>query len=64
MKGERGPAGPAVTRSQILAAMQSEFDGVRKELRLQLERMAQIQIQLDSIERTLRHLIEGPKRDA
>ena len=52
-KGERGPAGPAATRSQILAAVQTEFDGMRKELRVQLERMAQIQRQLDSIERML-----------
>ena len=51
--GQRGPAGPAATRSQILAAVQSEFDVVRKELRVQLERMAQIQRQLDSIERML-----------
>ena len=53
LKGERGPAGPVATRSQILAAVQSEFDVVRKELRVQLERMAQIQRQLDSIERML-----------
>ena len=51
--GARGPAGPVATRSQILAAVQSEFDVVRKELRLQLERMAQIQRQLDSIEHML-----------
>jgi hypothetical protein len=53
LKGERGPAGPVATRSQILAAVQSEFDVIRQELRLQLERMAQIQRQLDSIERML-----------
>jgi len=43
--------------SQILAAVQSEFDVVRKELRVQLERMAQIQRQLDSIERILTKLV-------
>jgi hypothetical protein len=53
IKGARGPAGPVATRSQILSAVQSEFDVVRQELRVQLERMAQIQRQLDSIERML-----------
>jgi hypothetical protein len=52
-RGERGPAGPAATRDQILAAVQQEFDDIRKEMRVQLERMAQIQRQLDSIERML-----------
>jgi hypothetical protein len=56
-RGERGPAGPVATRSQILSAVQSEFDVVRKELRVQLERMAQIQRQLDSIERMLSTMI-------
>lgn len=31
-KGERGPAGPVATRSQILAAVQNEFDSIRREL--------------------------------
>jgi len=55
--GARGPAGLAATRSQILAAVQNEFDVVRTELRVQLERMAQIQRQLDSIERILTKLV-------
>ena len=55
--GARGPAGPAATRAQILAAVQNEFDVVRTELRVQLERMAQIQRQLDSIERILTKLV-------
>ena len=56
-RGERGPAGPAATRTQILSAVQSEFDSVRQELRVQLERMGQIQRQLDSIERMLSTMI-------
>jgi hypothetical protein len=56
-RGERGPAGPVATRSQILEAVQNEFDAVRKELRAQLERMAQIQVQLDSIQRMLTTMI-------
>jgi hypothetical protein len=42
-----------VTKPQILEAVQQEFDVVRKELRIQLERMGQIQRQLDAIERML-----------
>ena len=57
LKGERGRPGPVATRSQILAAVQNEFDVVRKEMRVQLERMAQIQRQLDSIERMLSTMI-------
>jgi hypothetical protein len=55
--GARGPAGPVATRTQILEAVKSEFDTVRHELRLQLERMAQIQRQLDAIERILSTMI-------
>ena len=52
-KGERGPAGPGPTRAQVLRLVQAEFDEIRAELRVQLERMAQIQQQVDSIERIL-----------
>ena len=62
IKGERGPAGPVATRSQILSAVQSEFDVVRKELRVQLERMAQIQRQLDSIERMLSTMLSKARQ--
>ena len=57
MRGQPGPAGPAATRSQILLAVQTEFDGVRKELRVQLERMGQIQQQLDSIQKILTTMV-------
>ena len=63
-RGERGPAGPVATRSQILSAVQNEFDAVRGELRVQLERMAQIQQQLDSIERMLTTMLSKADRDA
>ncbi len=52
-KGERGPIGPTPTRAQILRVVQEEFDQIRTELRVQLERMAQIQRQVDSVERLL-----------
>ena len=42
-----------MTRAQILRAVEAEFDGVRKELRVQLERLAQIQAQLDAIQKIL-----------
>jgi hypothetical protein len=62
-KFERGPAGPVATRSQILSAVQSEFAGIRTELRVLLERAAQIQRQLDSIERILSTMLSKAGHD-
>ena len=63
-KGERGPAGPKATRLQILRAVQVEFDSIRMELRVQLERMAQIQRQVDSIEHMLTKALSEARHDA
>jgi len=57
LRGERGPAGPAATRAQILAAVQREFDELNKHIRIQLERTAQMQAQLDAIQSTLKQLL-------
>ena len=57
-QGMRGPAGPAVTRVQILEAVQREFDDMRREVRVQVERLAQIQLQLDAIHKLLRDSIQ------
>ena len=51
--GARGPAGHSPSRDEILRAVQEEFDLIRTELHVQLERMGQIQRQVDSVERLL-----------
>ena len=55
--GAVGPAGPVATRAQILEAVQREFDELNKHLRVQLERTAQMQMQLDAIQGTLKQLL-------
>ncbi len=55
--GRQGPAGPATTRSQILEAVQNEFNELAKQLRVQLERTAQMQAQLDAIHGLLKQLL-------
>jgi hypothetical protein len=55
--GKRGPAGPAATRAQILAAVQREFDELNKHIRVQLERTAHMQQQLDAIQKILHQLL-------
>lgn len=59
VKGERGQPGPTATRTQILAAVQSEFDELRKHLQVQLERTAQMQQQLDAIHKLLKQTLEA-----
>ncbi len=61
-EGARGPAGPVVTRDQMLAAVQSEFDTLRKDLRVQLERTAQMQLQLDAIQKLLERALQDTQR--
>ena len=56
-RGLMGPAGPAVTRTQILSAVQDEFIELGKHLRAQLERTAQMQLQLDAIHDLLKQMI-------
>jgi hypothetical protein len=48
------------TRSQILEAVQKEFDELTKQLRLQLERTAQMQAQLDAIHNLLKQVLIKP----
>ena len=57
-RGKRGPAGPVPTRSQILEAAHSEFDELRKQLHIQLQRTAQMQQQLDAIQNLLKRALE------
>jgi hypothetical protein len=59
-RGQRGPAGatgPSATRKDILAAVQDEFIELGKHLRLQLERTAQMQLQLDAIHNLLKQML-------
>ena len=45
--GPRGPAGDSANRADILAVVEDQFSQVRKELTIQLQRMAQLQQQFD-----------------
>ena len=56
--GSRGERGPRPTRNQILEAVRAEFDEMRKQLRVQLERTAQMQLQLDVIQNLLKRTLE------
>jgi hypothetical protein len=47
------------TRKQILAAMHTEFDGVKKQLADGLERMERLRQQLDAIDRCLQQLLKA-----
>ncbi len=51
--GARGPAGPAVSKVQILAAVSDQFAAVNQRLQTQLARIAQLQQQLDQQQRDI-----------
>ena len=58
--GPRGPAGrtgPSASRKDIFAAVQDEFTELGKQLRIQLERTAQMQAQLDAIHNLLKQML-------
>jgi hypothetical protein len=55
-QGVPGPAGPAMNRADILAMVEDQFVEMRKEMALQLARMAQMQVQLDQIHSILKKL--------
>ena len=54
---ETGLTGPEVSRADILAMVEDPFVEIRKEMSLQLSRMAQIQVQLDQIQTMLKKLV-------
>lgn len=59
-RGERGltgPAGPRLNRADVLAMVDDQFKGIRKEMNLQLVRMGQIQAQLDQIHTMVKKLV-------
>jgi hypothetical protein len=55
--GPSGPAGPTATRADILAVVQDEFHELGKQLQIQLERTAQMQMQLDTIQALVKQLL-------
>lgn len=55
--GLPGPEGPKLSRADVLAMVDDQFLGIRKEMALQLTRMAQIQVQLDQIHTMLKKLV-------
>ena len=55
--GQTGPKGPKVNRADVLAMVDDQFLDIRKEMALQLARMAQIQVQLDQIYAMLKKLM-------
>ena len=56
--GGRGPAGPTPTRNQILEAVRQEFDVIRTHFQVQIERTAQMQKQLDTIQNLVTQALE------
>jgi phosphoserine aminotransferase len=62
-KGERGPAGapgPEMSRERLLGLIDETFTELKKEMSVQSHRMAQIQAQLDAMEKLLRQLAAAP----
>jgi hypothetical protein len=55
--GRTGARGPSPTRDQILEAVHTEFDEMRKHLQAQLQRTAQMQQQLDAIQNLLKRAL-------
>jgi hypothetical protein len=56
-RGLPGPAGPSASRADILAVVQDEFNELRKQMQIQIERTAQMQLQLDTIQGLVKQLI-------
>jgi len=55
--GPAGPPGPTMTRADVLAMVEDQFQELRKQLDVQLVRMSQIQQQLDQIHAAIKQLI-------
>lgn len=57
MRGQTGPEGPRVSRADVLAMVEDQFGGIRQEMSLQLQRLGQIQVQLDQIAVMLKKVV-------
>lgn len=55
--GARGPAGPKMKAAEVLALVDDQFVLIRKQLDLNLARMAQLQAQLDQIHGLVKKLV-------
>src|SRR5687768_137493 len=49
-QGPIGPAGPKMKADEVLALVDDQFVEIRKQLNIQLQRTAQLQLQLDKIQ--------------
>ena len=59
--GPMGPAGPRLNRADVLAMVEDQFGEIRKEMALQLQRMGQMQVQLDQIAAMLKKLLAADR---
>lgn len=50
-RGPVGPAGPKMRAAEVLALVDDQFVEIRKQLNIQLQRTAQLQMQLDKIQK-------------
>ena len=57
-RGPAGPVGPRVSRADVLAMLDDQFEDIHKELSVQLTRMGQIQVQLDRIQTIAKKLLD------
>ena len=57
-RGAQGPPGPRVSKVDVLAMVDDQLNDIRKELSLQLSRMAQIQAQLDQIHTMVKIVVD------
>jgi len=56
-----GPAGPRMNRTDVLAMVEDQFVEMRKEMALQLQRMGQMQVQLEQIAIMLKKLLAADR---
>lgn len=51
VRGPAGPAGPKMKPAEVLALVEDQFVQIRKQFDVQLMRTAQLQVQLDKIQK-------------
>ena len=59
LRGMQGPAGPKMKAEEVLALVDDQFNLIRKQLDVNLGRMAQLQAQLDQIHGLVKKLVGG-----